>query len=417
MSNLYDILEVCLQEIDNGAAVEAVLDRYPDQAEELRPILEASVNARQMAFPAPSAEVMKRSRAKVLQRAAQLREEKAGKKAFVWLPVWRRTAVSFALIAVFLFSGTSLVRASSDALPGDSLYSVKRSWEDVVVLLTFDNAKRETLEIEHANERLKELDELFANGRTVEVDFAGTVMRDKGDGWWISNVLVIVSDQTDMPQEPIQVGAAVRVYGITQNDGIVLAEQIELLPQNAPLPEVEDELPEDEEVKPSATQKPNNSGSGSGSQTEAPESDESGTPSPEKTPKIGQFEGGLLSMDQAIWTVNGILVNISNAEIEGVPAIGALVKAEGYFGADGVFVAVKIEILSSGSDHNGNANGNSDDDNVNSNGGGGSNSNDDNGNSGGNTNGNDDNGGSGGGSGGGGSNDNGGGDDDNNNNG
>ena len=38
MNNLYAILKVCMQEVDKGVDMETVLDRYPELAEELRPI-------------------------------------------------------------------------------------------------------------------------------------------------------------------------------------------------------------------------------------------------------------------------------------------------------------------------------------------------------------------------------------------
>jgi hypothetical protein len=49
MNNLYEALEICLKEIEQGADVDTVLFRYPDLADELRPILEASVKAKAMA--------------------------------------------------------------------------------------------------------------------------------------------------------------------------------------------------------------------------------------------------------------------------------------------------------------------------------------------------------------------------------
>ena len=43
MNNLYDALEICLQELEQGADIETALIRYPDLADELRPILELSL--------------------------------------------------------------------------------------------------------------------------------------------------------------------------------------------------------------------------------------------------------------------------------------------------------------------------------------------------------------------------------------
>ena len=54
MSNLYDILEICLEEVENGADIDTVLFRYPQFAEELRPILETSTQAKMLAAADPS---------------------------------------------------------------------------------------------------------------------------------------------------------------------------------------------------------------------------------------------------------------------------------------------------------------------------------------------------------------------------
>lgn len=77
MNDLYEALEICLQELEQGADIETVLSRYPDFADELRPILEGSIHAWSMAIVPPSAEVVRRNRSKVLQHAAQMREAKS----------------------------------------------------------------------------------------------------------------------------------------------------------------------------------------------------------------------------------------------------------------------------------------------------------------------------------------------------
>src|SRR5512143_484789 len=99
MNNLYEVLELCLQEIEKGADVETVLFRYPDLADELRPILEGSVKARSRAIAAPSAEVVEGSRAKVLQHAARMRESQARSSRRVWFVSLRRLAVTLAVVA------------------------------------------------------------------------------------------------------------------------------------------------------------------------------------------------------------------------------------------------------------------------------------------------------------------------------
>jgi hypothetical protein len=263
MNNLYEVLEICLQEIEQGADIDTVLFRYPELADELRPILEASVNARRIAVPAPSQEVLRRNRARVLQHAAQMREVGARRSSQrAWLVSLRRVAVTLVVVAMLFISGTNLVRAASTTLPGDNLYPVKRTWEDVLLLLTFNTQQREALEIEHENERLHELRELFAEGRAAEVDFAGVVTSQTGNEWVVSGVPVRISSETEV-RDPVAVGSPVRVRGETLGDGVVLAERVRLLSPDDKLPAVELEDDDENESQ--------NDNSGKGSGDEMPE--------------------------------------------------------------------------------------------------------------------------------------------------
>ena len=267
MNNLYEALENGLQEIEHGVDVETVLIRYPELAEELRPILEASAAARSMAVPSPSPEVVRRSRARVLQHAAQMREWRVRSSQRVWFASLRRLAVTLAVVAMLFVSGTGLVGASSNTLPGDHLYPVKRTWEGVRLLFAFNPQEREVLEVEHENERLHELQELLAEGRSEEVDFNGLVTSQKENEWIVAGVRVLISSQTELHDTGIVVGSAVHVQGLTQGNNTFLAEQISLLSSNAKLPDVEDEHEAED-----------NSGPGSMNGDDQPKSEETQTP-------------------------------------------------------------------------------------------------------------------------------------------
>lgn len=242
MNKLYEVLEICLQDMEQGADIDTVLFRYPDLADELRPILEASKNASSMAIPVPSTDVVRRNRARVLQRAAELREGKVKQASRrFWFASFRRVAVTLVVVSILFASGTGLVRAASTTLPGDQLYPVKRTWEDVLVLLTFNLQQRDALEIKHENERLHELKELFAEKRFAEVEFAGLVTSQNGNEWMVAGIPVVISSQTEMHDQGIAVGSAVRVEGHTQDNGAVLAEKIKLLPSDAKVPDAGEE--------------------------------------------------------------------------------------------------------------------------------------------------------------------------------
>jgi len=354
MNNLYEVLEICLQDIEQGADIETVLFRYPGLADELRPILEASVSAKGLAVPAPSTEAVRRNRAKLLQHAAKLREGKVKPSSGrFWFASLRRVAVTLAVVAALFVSGTSLVRAASTTLPGDNLYPVKRTWEDVLLLFTFNVQKREALEFEHENERLEELHELFAEGRSEEVDFAGYVTRQSETEWRVSGILVVISAQTRLPDEQVVEGAAVRVKGQTQGDKIVLAERIELLSAGAKLPEGGDDEPEIEEENNEGPNQQNEDNSGQGSEGEAPNVENANSSESESEANKESFEGIVNSMENDVWIVDGTSMDVSSAEIKGTPAVGGAVKVEGYTNSAGVFIVTKIEFEKSGSDSDG----------------------------------------------------------------
>jgi hypothetical protein len=354
MTDLYDALEMCLKEIEQGADVDTVLSRHPERADELRPILETSVKAKAMSSPAPSQEVLRKNRAKVLQHASELRERKAAPASRrIWSVPLRRALVTFMVIAMLFVSGTGLVRASSSTLPGDNLYPVKRTWESLSLFFTFNTERREALEFEHENERLEELLELLASGRSARVDFAGYVTRQSGTEWRVSGITVFLSADTHLPGEPVAVGDAVRVRGQTQNGGVV-AERIELLPPGSRLPEVDDDDSEIEEESRDESAQP--------SRTETP------VPAAISTPEKVSIEGTVTSVQNNLIVVNGIVMDIRFAEdVRGTPSVGAFAKAEGYYDANGIFIVIKIEFSTpsgGGTVQPGNSNG---DDNVNAN--------------------------------------------------
>jgi uncharacterized membrane protein YgcG len=278
MNNLYEALEICLQAIEQGADVDTVLTHYPDLANELRPILEASKNASSLAVPVPSAEVVRRNRARVLQRAAQMRESKRSARR-IWFASFRRVAVTLAVVAILFASGTGLVRAASNTLPGDHLYPVKRTWEDMLVLFTFNSQQRSALEVEQENERIYELKDLFAEKRSVEVEFSGQVTSQNADDWMVSGIPVIVSPRTTLDQG-ITVGSAVSVKGQTQSSGAVSAERIGLLPSGAQLPSIGDEQ-EFEDKNPGSPNPQIEDRSGEESEGESPKIEATATPGSE----------------------------------------------------------------------------------------------------------------------------------------
>lgn len=232
--NLYEVLEDCLREMEGGMDLESVLVRRPKLADELHPLLKASASAKRLAGGDPSPDVLRRARARVLQRAAEMREAESLPRGRS-IPAIRRLLISFALTFLLLISGGSLLRASASALPGERLYSVKRGWENVRLALILDPNARAALESHFYYERLSEVTRLLAQGRTAPVEFAGIYFA-AGDRLYVAGIRIVVPDFALLPSVPLENGMAVRVRGKTTADGMVQADSIQLLPGGSSVP-------------------------------------------------------------------------------------------------------------------------------------------------------------------------------------
>ena len=328
MNNIFDALEICLNELENGADMETVLARFPDLAVELRPILAASVQARNMAAPEPSQDAIRRGRARVMQRAAEMRESRIAPRKRV-IPALQRLVLSFSLAAMLLLSSTGLLNASASALPGESLYPVKRTWEGLRLLLIFNKEAREHLADQFENERLHEVNELLVEGRDEVIQFAGVFMQVNGKNY-VSGIPVILPADTPLPAN----GMAVVITGQTNSQGSVELLSFEQLPDGSVVPTgepIEIEL-EDE----------SDSESGSGSDNEAVD------------PRYS-MEGTLQAVSATSLVLNGLTVYLDNAEIDGELCLGVQVEVEGYTAADGRFIVTKVKTKGSCSADNNNA--------------------------------------------------------------
>ncbi len=123
------ILDDCLQQIMRGeATVEDILRRYPAQAVELRPMLEAALGIRTGSEVAPSAAYKARARRQLMDYT-----QAHPRRRVSFSPLAMRLAIGVVVgLAVLLIAGTAYAQNS---LPGDPLYNWKvtseKAWRTV----------------------------------------------------------------------------------------------------------------------------------------------------------------------------------------------------------------------------------------------------------------------------------------------
>jgi hypothetical protein len=347
MTEIYDALDDCLNALERGQALEAALVRYPELADQLRPLLVASLMARGSSRLHVSTDVRRRGRARLLQQASILAESKAAVRRPM-IPIFPRVAITAALVAALVLTSTGLVSAASATLPGQELYPVKRTWESVRLLFVFTPEQRDLLESDYEQERLNEISQLLGRRLAAPISFSGLLSKRSDGQWLISGIRVSVTASTTLPSVPIADGAPVTVTGTTRDDGLVEAQQITVLEPGSALPPFE----------PSENHDQSSGGSGEdGSTIGRVGSATPQSPEPDSERASYQFSGVVESVQGNIWRINGQPVYVDGAQIKGKVRIGTIVKFEGYYGADGRFIVTRIEAASTSVDRNRSGNG------------------------------------------------------------
>lgn len=335
MDNLAELLEACLKEIEGGRSVESVLLGHPREADELRALLEAARAAKLARIREVPTSLGGVSRAGVLRRAAAMRTAPPSGRIRAIAPLLR-VSLSLTLVAILVFTSTRLVSASSGALPGDQLYSVKRSWEDLQLFFVFQIEDHQVLESRFTQERLDETNRLLTQGRMAPITFSGLVMRQQDGSWLISGIRVSLTASTVMPSRTIGAGDPVTITGMTRGDGTVVADEVQLLEPGVALPPLEPSEHEAEETgggpAPAA---------GSVTPTATPFAAASGS-SPQSSYR---FSGVVGAMQGAAWVINGQPVYlVDQAQVNGTVKIGSIVTFDGYYGSAGRFEVTNVDV-------------------------------------------------------------------------
>ena len=152
------ILDRWLQRIQtHESSLEECLRDYPKQAEQLRPLLIAAGLTNRRFSPAGPTQAFRssalkrlvdRSRAKAVPR--QVQAPRRTRRS--WRPAYTFASM---LIAIALLAGTvGVAYASGEALPGDSLYGVKRGLERAALALSANSSGDTRLLLQFADRRL-----------------------------------------------------------------------------------------------------------------------------------------------------------------------------------------------------------------------------------------------------------------------
>lgn len=259
-----NLLAECADQIKDGSTVAACLARYPEHATELEPLLLALVEVRQLRpVPARSAELAQQRRTQFMMAAQQMTAASAqpaqpaaripvrpGTTADAW---WERLAGwlmgngvpgsrpvpmgVLTLLLVVLIGGlfaTTIVDVSARALPGDILYPVKMTVEDLRLTLMRDPVQRNAYQSARDELRREEARTVADTGREVHgLTLQGQIEAIHSGRWVVSGLEVLITRDTRIIGTPA-LGATVDGTMTAPGDYTLVAVYVEIEPPAAP---------------------------------------------------------------------------------------------------------------------------------------------------------------------------------------
>jgi hypothetical protein len=162
-----NIFNECLERLlVKGESLEQCLARYPEQAAELKPLLETALAAREASAIQPRPDFRARAR---YEFNSALKETAAGKSrtSWGWFPRW---ATVMAIVLVLVLAGGGTFAAADSSMPDSPLYSVKLATEQARLTLTPSQLSKAGLCAELADRRVAEIAYMANKGDTRQVE-------------------------------------------------------------------------------------------------------------------------------------------------------------------------------------------------------------------------------------------------------
>ncbi|MCK4368920.1 MAG: hypothetical protein KAV68_04555 [Dehalococcoidales bacterium] len=162
-----NVLNECLERLlVRGETIEQCLQRYPEQAAELKPLLETALVAKKASAIQPRAEFKARARYQ-FRSALQETASRRGRPFFGWLPRW---ATVVTIVLILLLAGGGTVAAASNSMPDSPLYPVKLATEQVQLMLTPSQMGKIRLCARLADRRVAEIIYMADKGDVHQVE-------------------------------------------------------------------------------------------------------------------------------------------------------------------------------------------------------------------------------------------------------
>ncbi len=169
--NFEDILNDCIERVRRGEDVESCAGRYPAHADELIPLLRV---AQVTMHRASAAVYTPEAKARGLVRLSRAIAEQgvSRRRSFVpsWRPLARPMLAGFAAVLITAVAAGGTTVAAADSVPGDALYWVKTTRENVSLRMPRSDMGKAEAHAQLASERGREMRVLITRGRRQDAE-------------------------------------------------------------------------------------------------------------------------------------------------------------------------------------------------------------------------------------------------------
>jgi len=178
------ILKKFLYLLDRGMAIEACLEKFPDDREKLKAYAEIISSFNNLKNIKVDSDFENNSLKNIYSRARVENYEKTGKISrkdmfFIRLrPAYFKPLIIFLGFFIFMsFSFAGTLYASESSLPGDTLYTFKRTSENIHIAITPDKHKK-ALYLKLLEKRLVEADSVLVKDYYIDASIAEKIISD-----------------------------------------------------------------------------------------------------------------------------------------------------------------------------------------------------------------------------------------------
>jgi len=162
-------LDECLERLlFKGETIEQCLNSFPQHADEIKPLLETALAAKQASAIQPRPEFRDKARYQ-FYTALQEMEDKRSRSLFgrLWQPRW---AMAVTVVLVLILAGGGTVAAASGSMPDEALYPVKLAAEQVQLVLTPSALGKAELYAKLADKRVTEIVHMAGKNEPEQIE-------------------------------------------------------------------------------------------------------------------------------------------------------------------------------------------------------------------------------------------------------